>query len=285
MTALGWMTLSGLLAGLSNLCLRRHLDLKGSSQSFITTYLLLTTLVTIWLYPMQSGSYKVDALTVGVGILCGFALAGMKWMISRALQKGPSGLTFATINSISIAPSIIFVLLFNQYIDVSFNIWNVLGSILVVGGLFWATKRESTPSKREWLIFSFSGCLFYLAYLVLTQLYPSLINQLNHGEPNDWFLPISFGVATLIHFFGYQERNFQRRLTWGTVGGILNGLCAALFMHSIQMAEANENAIIIPLFTVSLITACNCWGQWLYHESVDWIANGICMLGICISTL
>lgn len=284
--ALSLMVLSAVFAAISNLCLRKHLDRYNTPQFFILVYLSLTFVVTLWLYPIRGGHYSCGWATLLLGVTCGFALAGMKQMISKALQVGPSGLTFATINSTSVLPGLILILLFSNLVDVEYTIWNGVGSLMVLGGLFWATKGERTMEKRgSWLLFSLAAGLFYLVYLVLSQLLLPCVHYFGEGDHAAWFLPISFGTASLIYILTSSALKHRGGMRWAVLGGVLNGLCAFFFLYSIETSDPFEAALIFPLFTVVLIAVCNVWGQYLYNERINWLANILCFLGIGISAM
>ena len=43
--------------------------------------------------------------------------------------------------------------------------------------------------------------------------------------------------------------------------------------------------MIFPIFAVTIILLCNLWGQKLYKEKVNWMASGLCVVGLLIGTL
>jgi hypothetical protein len=54
---------------------------------------------------------------------------------------------------------------------------------------------------------------------------------------------------------------------------------------STEVSTPLEHAMIFPIFSVAIIILCNLWGQWLYKEKVNWLANACCVGGILIGTL
>lgn len=283
------MIFAGFFSAASNLCLRRNLDACGSSKSFFIFQMTLTCLVAIWLYPCKEGSLVCSSMTALLGVGAGVSLAVMKWMIARALGLGPSGLTYAAINSAAIFPAFIMFYLFSGYADIEFNRWHLIGSVLVLIGIFWAARHpEGFAHKKKWLGAAITGFFFYIIFMTVSQLFVAL-NQKLGIEPAHaaWFLPITFFTALLIHmfFFTREEKRLPHKfeMKWGTVGGILNGLGAILFMGAIEIATPLESSYIFPLFTVALITTCNLWGRYLYKELINWKATAVCFAGIFLA--
>ena len=136
--AISWMLVSGIFGAISNLCIRQNIDEKGSSKAFFTFYLFFTCFVTILLHPVRTSSYGWNMQVIFIGFLAGISLGAMKLMLGKALKKGPSSLTFAAVNSASVMPVIVIVLISGKIIDYKLSYADFLGSILVIIGLFWA---------------------------------------------------------------------------------------------------------------------------------------------------
>src|SRR6266404_1219178 len=117
MIAILSMLFSGFLGALSNLCMRKSMDGRGSVLGFFLFQLLFTFLFVTYMHPILSGSYSLNLYTIAIGISCGVSLGLLKYMVSYALQKGPAHLTFASLNSASIAPAIIIALFFGTWVE------------------------------------------------------------------------------------------------------------------------------------------------------------------------
>jgi len=287
MTAVIYMIIAGILGALSNLCMRCSLDKNGSPRVFFIMQLLLTFLVTVCLCPVQSGSYSLDMYTAAVAIACGLALGLMKYLISHALVTGPSNLTFAAVNSATIMPGIIIAFLFGSLINFQYTMWNFSGSLMVIGGLFWASRKRINVHKA-WMIFATGAFFLHFFYLFLTQSY--FITTQNRFFPfaieSQWFFPLVFMAAAILHIVVYyfSERKLpkQQEFFWGILGGVLNGACAYYFGLGAEIAHGKEHGFIFPIFSVALIISCNLWARWFYNEKINWPAHSLCMAGLII---
>ncbi len=298
--ATSWMIFSGFLGALSNLCMRRSMDRKGTAKAFFIFQLFFTCLVSILLYPVRTDCYTCNLQILIMGFLTGISLGSMKWMLGKALQKGPPGLTFATVNSATVMPAIVIVLITGSLIDLKLSIYDFIGSLLVIIGLFWAGWNKSEKIEtRAWILFAalaFSAHVFYLILteyrtLIMGNHFPVMNHWLIHpaNMASDWFVPTVFATACGMHTMMYisSEKRIpsQDEIIWGTAGGILNGLCTFLYIYALEIATLKETSYIFSVFSISLIVVCNLWGQWFYDEHVNWTANAICLLGIFIASL
>ena len=297
--ATSWMLVSGFLGAMSNLCMRRSMDKNGTARAFFVFQLFFTCLVATLLHPIRTGSYHCNFQIATIGFLAGIFLGGMKLMIGKALQKGPPGLTFAAVNSASVMPAIVIVFMIGSLIDYQLTPYDLLGSILVLIGLFWAGwDKSEKPGTRAWIVFAALAFFLHVFFLVLTECRAIFLNQhfsliknslLNPEKmASEWFVPTIFAAAAGMHSFldCVAERRIPMRweVLWGVLGGIFNGACTFFFMRAAETATVRESAFIIPIFSISLIIVCNLWGQWLYDEKVNWKANSLCLLGIFIAT-
>ena len=294
------MLISGLFGAMSNLCMRRSMDKNGSAGAFFVFQLFFTCLVATLLHPIRTGSYAWNIPVAAIGLFAGVFLGAMKMMIGKALQKGPAGLTFAAVNSASVMPAIVIVLMIGSLIDYRLTFYDLLGSILVLVGLFWAGwDKSEKPETRAWILFATSAFLLHVFFLVLTECrsialndhFSFTINPFMNPEnmASEWFVPTIFAVAAGMHLMAFciKERRIPIRweVFWGISGGLFNGTCTFFFIRGMELATTRESVFILPLFSISLIIACNLWGQWLYKEKVHWKANAFCLLGIFIAML
>lgn len=295
MSASYWMLISGVLGALSNLCMRKSMDAKGSVFAFFFYQLLFTFIVVSFLYPIRADSYSINLYTVFMGVLCGLALGSLKYIIGFALKKGPASLTFASVNSASVVPPCIIALFSGSAINFTCTSWQLVGSLLVVIGLFWAVSNQGfSRHKARWILFALLGFAVHTIYLLLAQLHVLILENsdwlhsiLHHGSDtlqSEWYVPLIFATACLMHMIIYSIT--EKRLPslsetlWGILGGICNGVCSFFFMQGTLVACGVERSFIFPIFSISLIVFCNLWGQVLYKERVHWRANGLCCLGV-----
>ncbi len=290
-----WMVLSGALGALSNLCMRKSMETKGSLFAFFFYQLLLTFVVVTFLHPIRASSYSINLFTVLSSLIAGIALGGLKYMISYAVKKGPAGLTFASVNSASVAPACIIALVFGTSLDYPYTFSHIVGSILVVTGLFWAICNENFIAKKSiWVVFAVGAFIVQTLFLLCTQMHVLILDNshlwhISREEVySEWYLPFIFLTACLMHMaiYAYKEKRLptSTETIWGILGGLLNGSCAFFFMHAIQSAQDLELAFLFPTFSISLIIACNLWAQAIYKEKIHWRASSLCVLGVFIGS-
>jgi hypothetical protein len=182
----------------------------------------------------------------------------------------------------------------------SYSLWNALGSILVVLGLFWAGwSNADAKEKKLWLLFALSAFVLHILLLAFMQwralmLSPSMTEttllpfRLSEGT-SQWFMPMIFVSATLLQLliYLYNEHRWPNRgeIMWGILGGIANGAGTFFLIRATEVAVTWEKAMMFPIYSVAIIVLCNLWGQWLYREHVNWRANIICLCGLVVGTV
>lgn len=237
---------------------------------------------------------------VNFGIAGGLILAVMMICLGKALETGPPGLTFAALNSSTVMPMILMVMLFGAPFGYVYTLFNGLGSFLVVMGLFWAGwGARSSEKKRRWVAFIIGAFVLHTLFLILMQWRALFINfpQENglflsfdvNDAKSQWFMPAVFFAAALIQVIVYlaTQKRLPNRLEviYGVLGGLFNGTGTFFMIWSTEVSTPLEHAMIFPIFSVAIIITCNIWGQLLYKEKVNWPANLLCVLGILIGTL
>ncbi len=290
-----WMVLSGVLGALSNLCMRKSMDTGGSVFVFFFFQLFMTFVVLSFLHPIQANSYDINWFTLLSSLLAGILLGSVKYMVGFAVKKGPASLTFASVNSASVAPACILALLFGTSLNFSYTLNQVIGSIIVVAGLFWAaSKQRFVQEKALWILFATLAFVVQGLFLLATQMHILFLenchlwNISREELQSEWYVPLIFLIACLMHIaiYAFQEKKLPAlaETIWGVLGGVLNGSCAFFFMYAIASSSGLERAFIFPTFSISLIIACNIWGQWLYNEQVHWRANCLALLGVLVGS-
>ena len=291
---------ASLFVALSNYCMRRSIDAGGSSKGFLMIQLFLVFLVAILLNPVRSGDYHWSNSMAGLGIAGGVVLALMMASLGRSLELGPPGLTFAALNASTVMPIILMVLFFGASFGYSYTLWNGIGSVLVILGLFWAGwKTSQNGQKANWVTFVTTAFFFHVLFLVFLSWRALFINYPGENglflsfdmddAKSQWFMPMVFFVAFLFQLTVYliAEKRTPKKgeFFYGVLGGISNGVGTFFMIRATEVSTSVEHAIIYPLFAVAIIVFCNIWGQWLYKERVNWKANTLCILGILVGSI
>ncbi len=291
--------LAAILASISNFALRRSIDAGGSSKAYLVTQLTFSFVIMILLNPVRTDNYVWDGTTVQMGLLGGLILGALMWGLGKTLEKGPPGLTFAILNTSSVMPAILMALLFGAAFHHPYTLFNGIGSLLVVLGLFWAGwTTEKNPNKTTWILFAlfifaihtlFLVFLQWWAMVLKTDLPPSsLIPFQLDASRTAWFMPAIFFVGALfqwiVYFASHHRMPKGKEILFGILGGFANGACTFFLILAPQKAAPWENAMIFPVFSVGIILICNGWAQLLYKEKVNWWANAVCTLGLVIGT-
>lgn len=292
------MIISGLFGALSNLCMRISMEKNGTAKAFFVFQLTFTFLVTLVLCPLRRQSFDWNAPVLVLALITGCSLGLMKVMLGKALQKGPPGLTFATVNAASVMPALIIVFFIGALIDYQLSSFDLLGLLFVLAGLFWAGWDGSyKKGTGHWILFATSAFAFNVMYMFFTEIRAIFLDSSIQTPwmpqasslASEWFIPMVFAAAAGMHgvLFFNRERRIPHtwEVSWGVLGGIFNGICAFLFVSATEIASIQESTIIFPIFSISLIIFCNIWGQWLYREKVNWPANLLCVCGIFVTSL
>lgn len=291
---------AALFAGISNFCMRRSIDAGGSSKAFLVVQLSFAFIAMILLNPVRTGTYGWNAEVIFLGLLGGILLGILMWGVGRTLENGPPGLSFAVLNTSSVMPGVILALMFGSVFGHNYTVWNGMGSLLVVLGLFWAGWTSSyNPNKLIWAMFAMLIFCIHTVFLVFLQWWAMLINTKMptspwlpfHIDPINiqWFMPAILFVGAFIQWGIYwrAKQPFPKKkvIVYGLFGGIGNGACTFFLILAPQVCKAWENPMIFPIFSVSIVLICNVWAQRLYKEKVNWMANFVCLGGLLIGTL
>lgn len=292
--------LAAVLTSISNFCMRRSIDAGGSSKAYLVVQLTFSFLIMIVLNPMRTGDFGWNGSAVAIGLAGGIIFGILMWGLGKTLEKGPPGLSFAILNTSSVAPAIVLALLFGIAYGHPYTLSNGLGSALVVAGLFWAGwTSEKNPNKTVWLLFAGLIFLAHTLFLVFLQWWAMILRpELPtswlipfHLEPKNlqWFMPAVIFVGAAMQWIIYLVKRHHfpkgKEIFYGILGGVTNGACTFFLILAPQVASSWENAMIFPIFSVSIIIMCNAWAQGIYKESVNWWANGLCVVGLIVGTV
>lgn len=294
------MLLASLFVAISNLCMRRSIDAGGSSKGFLMIQLSIVFLIAILLNPVRTGDYAVSSCMLYFGCAGGVVLSVMMICFGKALEIGPPGLTSASLSSSTVMPALLMACVFGAKFGYIYNMLHALASLLVVAGLFWAGwGARGFAKKGSWASLVAGAFVLHTLFLVIMQWRALLINFptenglfLNfdvEGAKSTWFMPAVFCVAALVqiavYFSSSQKMPRSKEVMYGFWGGMSNGLGTFLMIQATELATPLEQAMIFPIFSVGIVIFCNLWGRLLYAERVNWLASGLCVIGIIVGTV
>ncbi len=292
--------LAGLLMPLTNLTVRKSVDVGGTSKGYFVFQMLSSFTFALIVGPILKGDFSITLPAAILGSVSGVILSLMLFTLGRAVEKGPPGFTFAILNSATVMPGLLMAIMFGSGLGYAYNFWHAAGSILVLLGLFWGARGIGEMKNRsQWLFFA--GAMFTFHILLLT-LYQSRGLLLNPSRPaelfpffsletmkSECFTPFMFltsGIIQLAIFLTSEQRKIKRgEMFYGFAGGLSNLLCTFCLLQATIFAGALENAVIFPIFSVVGIILTNAWGQKLYQERVNWSACQLCAFGLIIGTV
>lgn len=294
------MCLAALFVAVSNLCMRRSIDNGGTTKGFLMIQLTIIFLVAVLLNPIRTGDFHWSPKMALFGFSSGLVLAGMFVCLGRALEKGPPGLTFAILNTSTVMPILLMVMLFGASFGFLYTRWNGVGSALVVAGLFWAGWQTlKAGNKSQWLAYAFGAFALHVVFLVVMQWRALYLNfpgssllSLSFSEADassQWFMPMAFLAASIVQIAIYlqSEKRLPTKgeISYGLVGGISNGVGTFFMIRSTEVATSLEQAMIFPILSVGVILLCNLWGRVIYKEQINWRANALCVGGVLLGTV
>lgn len=295
-----FILIAGVFVAASNLCMRKSIDAGGSVKAFLVIQTFLIFAIAILLNPIRTHHYYWSPSMAVFGIAGGIVLAWMLIALGRALETGPPGLTFAALNSSTVMPSVLMVLVFGSSFNYFYTAWNGLGSVLVVFGLFWAGwETRGGLRKEKWLTFVTTAFFLHVLFLIFLSWRALFINFPDatglflsfdlEDAKSQWFMPMifltSFFIQLLRYFLSEKRAPHKKEVLYGCLGGVANGVGTFFMIRATEISQAVEHAMIYPIFAITIIILCNIWGQLLYKEKVNWLTNGLCVLGVMVGTL
>lgn len=298
--ALILMLLAALCAATTNFFMRRSIDAGGSTRAYLAIQMVVALVVMLLMGPARNPGTELNWPICFLGAVSGLFLALMLYMLGKALEKGPAGLTFSILSSATIVPSIILAILYGETLGCTYTVFHGIGSLLVVLGLFWAGfGLQGMQDKKKWLQFSFAMFALHVALLVVFQ-WRGILSGLDHPEwiasaftkevlSSEWYLPMLYLAASAfqltIFFKNKSPSPTKQEWLCGVGGGIGNGLCTYLMIVGSEVATMEERAVMFPLFSIATIIFSNLWSQALYKEKIHWKASQLCALGILVATV
>lgn len=292
--------IAGLFIPLTNLTIRKSVDLGGGAKGYFVFQMVASLFFALVMGPLRKGEWSIPLSSALLGIGAGLILSVMLFSIGRAVEKGPAGLTFAILNSATVMPGLLMALAFGSSFGFLYTGWHAAGSLLVIGGLFWAARDlQGMKEMKKWLLFASIMFTFHVLLLSLYQ-WKAMIMRLPHPEEivsfftmeqikSEWFTPFMFIASGLIQAIIYfrSERAPLRagEVGYGIAGGLFNLFCTFFIIWATEVATPLENAVIFPIFSVVGIVFTNLWGQKLYQEQVNWRACQLCAFGLIVGTV
>lgn len=291
---------AGAIIALSNLAMRKSMDGGQAIKGFLVFQMSSACIFSIFLNPFRTGDYGFNAPIACFGFISGVILICMLFFLGKALEKGPPGFTFSLLSAGTVMPAILMAVFFGAGSGFPYTFWHGLGSLFVLGGLFWGGMGVSgLRDFKKWFFFSFLMFFLHVALLTLFQWRAFLLKIPNMEEvvsfltseqiKSQWFLPFMFLGAALIQaviYFSTEKRRFtSREVCCGVLGGAANSMGVFFLIYSTEIASPIENAVIFPIYSVATIILSNLWGQKLYDEKVNWKACQLCAFGLVIGTV
>ncbi|MFI0478588.1 MAG: hypothetical protein ACH349_05650 [Candidatus Rhabdochlamydia sp.] len=292
--------LASFFVAISNFFMRRSIDSGGSIKGYLMIMLSVISLIAIFLNPIRMADFSWNYSMSLFAVIAGVILSVMLTLLGKALESGPPGLTFAALNASTVLPMVAMVLLFGSKFGYFYTMWNAFGSILMIMGLFWAgCSAIRSFHFQKWLIFMTATFFLHVLFLLFLQWRALCINfpeerglffPFENSEACcQWFMPIMYATAALLQTCLYFKIRVKvltpLELQYGIYGGLTNGIGTFFMILSTEASTSLEHAAIFPVFAITVIIFCNLWGKWFYREKVNWMANGLCLLGILISSL
>jgi hypothetical protein len=291
--------LASVSASLSSLALSKTLYRGTSVGGYLSVYFLSGFLISSFLNGMVFSHIPMNCPMTLLGIAVGFLISILMFVMGKALQNGPSGLTFSFQNSGAILSPLLLAFIFKKPFGFSLSFENCIGMILVILGLFWAAVGHAKMSVRKtWIAYALVTfivqglilSIFQWRCLLFQEDLPAhvLIPFSCPSSADLWFMPALFFSAWVCQAlcFSYSERRLPSfpEIVGGSFGGIANGLSTFLLLKATRFASLEEKTMLFPFFTVIVVLLCNLYGRIFFHEKIKWKANALAVLGIFIGT-
>jgi hypothetical protein len=299
--------IASLLLAMANLFMRKSVDAGGTAKAYLALQMIVSFLLAILMGPVKANSYAINGPIVLFGLFAGLVLMALSSSIGKAIEKGPSGLTFAILSSAAVFPGLAMAIVFGSAHGFVYTPWHAIGSLLVLIGLFWAglvvtdakARQNEAAKMRTWLLLVLAMFMLHILILILFH-WRGLLLTCDHVEDvtclftaeqiqSEWFLPMMYLVSMscqIAIFYKTEKRPPNKKEWWyGIGGGICNCLCTVCLLYSTRVAVGLENAVIFPIYSIGAIVFSNLWSQWLYREKINWLACQVSVLGILIGSV
>ena len=304
MTGLIFSTMAAGCSAFSNLFFRKNSVGKGerdNSTAYLMVFYLFSFSMSIVLYP-KIWVQPFNLTMFSIGCFVGLFNVALMILTAKALQTGPSGLTFAFQNTSSVFPGLLLFALFGKEFGFTWTYGQIVGIGLVFYGLYLGTKKDK-PGKDDqisgtWIKYAIGCILVQIMALSLIQgrciLFDCadkdhFLSRFALSQSDDvWFMPGLFGTAFLVQFFSFlKEKRLPPTscLYYGSLGGLANFSSTVLLMLATKYALPFEKGLLFPCSAVATTLFCNLWANKLYKEEFNVAANATCVLGILVGSL
>ncbi len=304
--ALIFVLVAAIFAAATNLCLRKNFEFSKSAKGYLSLYFIFSFLIS-FAFRSDLDISSFSPVMASIGVISGLLNLLMMLLVARAVQIGPSGLTFAFQNSGSMLPSLLLFFLFGAPFGFKLPLTLLLGFFCVFAGLFLSVRSDKKPTDfgissvhfRQWIFFAI--LVFLMSGLILSIFqWRSLLltpNSQTHClipwscslQEDLWFMPGFFFVPTLVQsaiFYFSEKRWFtSKEMLLGFLGGVFNGSATFFLLLATRITTQNFRPILFPLFAIAVIFLCNLWGKKIYQEPIEWKGLLLCLAGVFIGSL
>lgn len=227
---------------------------------------------------ITSASWIYNALILGGSFIGAFYLMGI-----TAQRLGASVASVA--NKMSVIIPVIFA--FRLYND-SLNTFKILGIILALFGLYWATKKEKTLNvKRQWIL---PVSLFIVSGLLDTFVKHTQHVHFVEGNDSTFFIPTLFAFAAalgwIILFFQLKKLKSISLAT--IIGGVVLGGINYLSIVFIFKALAHDNmesSVVFPINNMGVVLFTSLFSFFIFKErlsKLNLVGLVICLVAIAL---
>lgn len=285
--------MAGTFISLFNMLMRHSKD-ANSRWIIVCTYCSACVLSIILGIVKNSLVFSIPIILIGITV--GIFTVLLIDILAKALTMGSTSTTIAILNASTLIPSIIMFFVFGRALGYDYNIHHLIGSSLFLIGLFYS--RESLPElsiRKTW--FKLAGTIFCIHSIILTiysfkgylagSTSTFLRIMTNIEATSDLFFVALFLSAAIFQYIKESRRGFNtismQEVMTGVLAGALNMTSNVLLVKATQLAKPLEQAVIFPLFSVTIIMLSSLYGAVIYKENVAWKGSVICAIGIGVA--
>ena len=298
MISLLFSLLASSCSSFSNLLFRKNGETAPSPNTYLVFYYLSSLICAIFFFELWNKNFSATALAFGSSV--GLLNVALMLATAKALEKGPTGLTFAFQNASAVFPGFILFMLFGAPLGFSFTLFQGIGLLFVLAGLFTGTQADGTKDFKGWL--QLALLCFATQVLALTiiqgrcilfdcsQLPPVWNNFALTPQDDGWFALGQLGTSTLFQTMillkarkGFDLK--KRSLFLGLGAGIASFGSTFLLLTATKIASPEAKGLLFPTFCVGNLLICNLWAWRLYQEKFNWKSNTLCTAGIALGIL
>lgn len=285
--------LSACCATGSNLFFRKNTGSSASSPNgYLLFYYLCSFLLALVVYP-RMWTVEANIPLMFLGATVGILNSALMFLTFKALREGPTNITIAFQNSSTVFPGFILYLLLGPDFGFSSSYMQLIGMILVIIGLFWGAKKNSTNrASSKWVQYITWALLLQIVAFCCIQLRCLLFGK-DTGVDFDsthaadaWYMVGQFSASLLTQAIIFMQSTRTVHLPsmrYGLLGGICNFSATWLLLLATKYALPLEKGIIFPCFAVGTMVLCNVWSKKLYNEPFIARTHLLCSLGLFIA--